>query len=78
MEILSLYIGVPYIAIILHYYTEILSATDRILCHLGPVFALLPPNNPKNKNFEKIKKTPGDIIILCKCSINDNDMMYGS
>ena len=23
-----------------------------------------PPNNPKNQNFKKVKKTPGDIIIL--------------
>ena len=37
-----------------------------------------PPNNPKNQNFEKIKKTPEDIIILNKCTINDNHMMYGS
>ena len=31
-----------------------------------------PPNNPKNQNFEKLKKAPGDIIILHKCTINDN------
>ena len=37
-----------------------------------------PPNNPKNQNFEKMKKMPGDIIILHKCTINDNHMMYGS
>ena len=37
-----------------------------------------PPNNPKNQNFEKMKKTPGDIIILHMCTINDNHMMYGS
>ena len=24
------------------------------------------------------QQTPGDIIILHKCTINDNDMMYGS
>ena len=42
-ETLSLYICVPYITIILHYYIEILSKTDRIFCNLGPVFALLPP-----------------------------------
>ena len=39
---------------------------------------LSPPKNPENQNFEKIKKTPGDIIILHKCTINDNHMMYGS
>ena len=37
-----------------------------------------PPSNPKNQNFEKMKKTPGDIIILYRCAINYNHMMYGS
>ena len=36
------------------------------------------PNNPKNQNFEKIEKTPGDIIILQMCTRNDNNTMYGS
>ena len=27
-----------------------------------------PTNNPKNWNFEKMKKPPGDIIILHKCT----------
>ena len=30
-----------------------------------------PPNNPKNQNFGKMKKLPGDIIILHMCTIND-------
>ena len=34
-------------------------------------------NNPKNQNFEKLKKTPGD-IILHMSTINYNHMMYGS
>ena len=46
-------------------------------CHLGPFSAFYPANNPKNQNREKIKKTPGD-IILQMCTINDNHMMYGS
>ena len=25
-----------------------------------------------------MKKTPGDIIILLKCTINDNHMIHGS
>ena len=25
-------------------------------CHFGPFFALLPSNNQKNQNFEKMKK----------------------
>ena len=50
---------------------------DRIFCHFGPFFALLPPNNPKNQNDEKMKKSPGH-IILHKCTINDKHVMYGS
>ena len=36
-----------------------------------------PSNNLKNQNFEKLKKTSGYIIILHRCTINDNHMMYG-
>ena len=53
---------------------EIWSTTDRISCHFGPFFA---PNNPKKHNFEKLKKTPGD-IILNMFTINDNHIMYSS
>ena len=57
---------------------EIWSTADIIFC-FGPFFALLhPPNKPENQNFEKRKKTPGDIIILPKCTINDNHTIYGS
>ena len=45
---------------------------------LGRFLSFYPPNNPKNQNFEKIKKPPGDIIILHMCTINDSHMMYGS
>ena len=57
---------------------QIWSATDRTFCHFGQFFALLPPNYPKNQIFEKIKKLPGDIIMLHRCAINVNHMMYGS
>ena len=58
---------------------EIWHAMDRIFCHFGLVFALSSsPNNPKNQNFEKMKKLPGDIITLHMCTINNNHMMYGS
>ena len=114
---------------------ETWSVADRIFCHFGLLFAHLPPNNPenqnfekmkspgniiilhrftikwqlydvwflrywarqtaffvildhflrfyllnnpKNQNFEKMKKAPGDTIILHMCTINDNHMMYGS
>ena len=45
---------------------------------LGHFLPFYPANNPKNQNFEKMKKTPGDNIILQMCSINDNHMKYGS
>ena len=62
------------------YVPEISSMRDRIFCHFGPFLSLLPPNNPKYQNFEKMKKkkTPGDIIILHMCTIHDNPMMDGS
>ena len=50
---------------------DIPSATDRIFCHFGPFSVLLPPNNPKNQKFEKMKKTPSGIIISHMCTIND-------
>ena len=45
--------------------------------HLGTFLPFYPPNNLKNQNFEKMKKLAGD-IILHRCNINDNHMMYGS
>ena len=51
---------------------------DKIFCHFGPYFALLPHYWPKNLNLEKYKKTPGDIILLHMCTINKDKMMYGS
>ena len=57
---------------------QIWSATDKTFSHFGLFFALSHPNNLKNQNFEKMKKNPGDIIILHMFTINDNHMMYGS
>ena len=45
---------------------------------LGRFLPFYHPNNLKNQNFEKMKKSSRDIIILHKCTINDNYMMYGS
>ena len=50
----------------------------KLFIILGHFLYFDPPNNPKNQNFEKIKKGPGDIIILLKCNINDNHMIYCS
>ena len=44
-----------------------------ILDHFLPFYH---PNNPKNQSFEKLKKMPGDTIILHMCTINYNRMMY--
>ena len=47
--------------------------TDRIFCHFGQFFA---PSTSlttwKVQNFEKMKKTSGDVIILHKCTRNEN------
>ena len=37
-----------------------------------------PPNSLKNKNLKKMKKQPGDIIILHKCTKNYDKMMHDS
>ena len=52
-----------------------------IFCPLTPPPSNLPTpslNSLENQNFEKTKKMPEDIIILQRCTINDNHMMYGS
>ena len=52
--------------------------TDRvILDHFLP-FDFDPPNNPKNRYLKKMRKMPGDIVILHLCTANDNHMMWGS
>ena len=45
---------------------------------LGHFLPFQPPNNPKNQNFEKLKKASGDIIILHMRIIKDNYMMHSS
>ena len=43
------------------------------------VFCFFTPlTTQKNKVLKKMEKLPGDIIILHRCNINDNHMMYGS
>ena len=53
------------------------SVMDRILCYFGPFWDFTPlATNLENQNFEKMKKTPGDIIILHMCTLNNNHMTY--
>ena len=46
----------------------------------GSFFALssFHPKNPKNQNFEKMRKIAGDVIILHKFTKNHNHMGYSS
>ena len=57
---------------------EIRSVTDRMFCHFGPFLPFYPTNNPKNPNFEKLKKMPGDIITLHNCTNNHDHKLYHS
>ena len=46
---------------------------------LGHFLLFNPPNNPKNQNFEKIKKKKCKVIIILQLrNTNDNHLMYGS
>ena len=58
--------------------SEIWSVTDRILLFLTNFSPFTLSNNLKNQNFENMKKIPEDNIILHKCTLNENHMMYGA
>ena len=54
-------------------------ACDRCNCYFSfwaIVFPFYPPNNPKNENFTKMKKAPGNIILLHKRTKNHDHMLY--
>ena len=57
---------------------EIWSMTDRTLCNFGPFLPFYAPKNPKNLNFQKIKNTPEDTIILQKCTKIHDHMPHRS
>ena len=57
---------------------EIWSATEKLFCHCGPIFAFFVPTTQKIKIIKKMKKAPGDIIILHMCTKNYDHMMYHS
>ena len=68
LEILSFYTGVPQMTTISCMIPEISSVRDIFFCHFelffGPFTTPHPtPNKPENLNFEKIKKTPVDILF---------------
>ena len=73
LEISSFYNSAPKIMIICYTVPEIWGMPDVILIfHLGLFFRPYTPlKNLINENFKKMKKkTPGDIIILHKCTQN--------
>ena len=78
MEISSFYDSVPKIMIICYTFPEIWCLMDVIIFYFGQIFALLPPNSPKTQNLTKMKKKPGDIIILHKCTKNHDHLLYCS
>ena len=51
---------------------------DIFFCHFGPffVFHSHSPNNTENQNFEKMKMSYGDLLILNLCSKKQDHMMY--
>ena len=52
---------------------------DRLkLVVMGHFLLFYLTSNPENQNFEKIKKTSGDVIILHMCTKNYVHMMYAS
>ena len=51
---------------------------DLLFFILGQILPFYPPNNPKNQNFKKVKKAPGDTIILHKCTKNHDHMLFCS
>ena len=52
----------------------------ELFCHLGQVLALLPhpPLTAQKMKISKMKKNPGDIIILYKCTKNHDHLLYCS
>ena len=79
LEILSLYTSVPQMTITWCMVLEIWSVTDKMFCYFGPFFALFTLlTNLKNQNFEKVKKSPWNNIILYKCTKNHDHLVYCS
>ena len=54
---------------------EIWSVTEFFVI-LGHFLPFYPTNNPKNQNFEKMKKTPGDIILHTSIKNHDHMLYY--
>ena len=79
LKILSFYKCVSKMTVIWCMVPEIWNATDRIFLSIWIVFCPFTPlTTQKIKILKKMKKPPGDIIILHMCTINGNHMMFVS
>ena len=77
-EISLFYTSAPKLMIICYTVPEIWCVMDLIVIFsFSAIFTLLPPTAQKIK-IQKIKKPPGDIIILHKCTKNYGYMLYCS
>ena len=56
--------------------SEIQNETLNFWVILGHFLPFYPPNDPENQNFEKMKKMPGDVVLLHLCNINEDYMIY--
>ena len=82
LDISSFYTSVPQMTVMWYMVPEISTATE-FFHHLWPFFAVFTPppplpNSPKKENFKEIKKAPGDIIILHKCTKIHDHILYCS
>ena len=75
LEILSFYTNVPKMTIIWCIFPEIWSVTNWIFCYFGLFFALFYPLKTQNIKILENWKTPGDIIILHRCTKNHDHML---
>ena len=78
LEISAFYTSVTKIMIIGYTVPDIWHVTDVIVTFiLGYFLPFYPCNSPKYKDFKKMKKMPGD-IILHKCTKNYDHLLYCS
>ena len=78
LSMLSFYTCVPLIKIIWYMVHEIWSSTDRSFLSHWAIFCLFTPVTPWKMKISKMKKNPGDIIILHKCIKNHYHLLYCS
>ena len=76
LEILSFYTSVPKIIIICSTVPEIWCVTDVIIFHFRAIICPFTLKSLKNQNFKKNKKIARYIIILHKCTKNQDHMLY--